>query len=383
MVADRFPGIGRANNVSRIRSRGRDGGRTSVSNASSRPVVFFQTKPSQVDVPIFEYLAAIGVDLRVIFRRLDQPRDPELLVSPNFGALTVGYSWSVRSARVPAGAHVVVEGWSRWWAWRVIAATKLTPGRSLGVRFDTIALGTTGRVTRRLARTRARLALFLADAWHPVGDQSHTFAQSECWWSRPTVVIPYAVKERLFDRDSSSELCSLHDKNLTALVVSKLSPREAVADVIRAMEGLDNWSLTVVGDGPDRRNLERLAISLDVRASFVGYVAYEELPVYYRRADLFIHPARVEPWGVSVQEAMLSGLAVLASDRVGSAAELLPKPAAEWCFTAGDSMELASLIIKMSEPELRKVHGRENWAAARKRCSRVAAEGIASFLSLA
>ena len=76
--------------------------------------------------------------------------------------------------------------------------------------------------------------------------------------------------------------------------------------------------LWLVGDGPQRPALEDYAREhSSERIVFGGYVPYLELPLVYAAADVFVHPARYEPWGVSVQEALACGLPVLASSLVG------------------------------------------------------------------
>ena len=80
------------------------------------------------------------------------------------------------------------------------------------------------------------------------------------------------------------------------------------------------------------------------RAAFLGYVPYGELPALYAAADLFVHPAREERWGVSVAEALACGLPVVASTRVGAGYDLLAAGANGWLYPAGDAAELARRI---------------------------------------
>ena len=58
-----------------------------------------------------------------------------------------------------------------------------------------------------------------------------------------------------------------------------------------------------------------------------------ELPALYAASDLFVHAAREERWGVSVQEALACGLPVVASSRVGAARDLRHR--AQWFHLSG------------------------------------------------
>jgi glycosyltransferase involved in cell wall biosynthesis len=72
--------------------------------------------------------------------------------------------------------------------------------------------------------------------------------------------------------------------------------------------------LVLVGKGPERRPLEDLAERLGVgdAVRFAGFVPEEELPDYYRAADLFVLPTRsLEGYGVATLEALASGTPVV------------------------------------------------------------------------
>lgn len=56
---------------------------------------------------------------------------------------------------------------------------------------------------------------------------------------------------------------------------------------------------------------------------FLGHVPNDSLPEIYERHDVFILPSRYEPWGLVVEEALFRGLPVIASDKVGSAADMV------------------------------------------------------------
>jgi glycosyltransferase involved in cell wall biosynthesis len=153
------------------------------------------------------------------------------------------------------------------------------------------------------------------------------------------------------------------------LSVAKLQPREAPWDRLRAFAtlGRDDLWLVVAGDGPLRKELVDAAPE---RVVFPGYVPYPELPSLYAAADLFVHPAQEERWGVSVEEALACGLPVVASSRVGAAYDLVQNGKNGFTYPAGDAQALAAAIeaalalpVQSVREESEKILARWNYAA--------------------
>lgn len=65
----------------------------------------------------------------------------------------------------------------------------------------------------------------------------------------------------------------------------------------------------VVGDGPVRKKLER---EYTRGAYFVGMKTHEEVPAYLNMADVMIHPAKTDTFGMTIIEALACGLPVVA-----------------------------------------------------------------------
>jgi phosphatidylinositol alpha-1,6-mannosyltransferase len=76
----------------------------------------------------------------------------------------------------------------------------------------------------------------------------------------------------------------------------------------------------IVGDGDDRPRLEALATDCGVveRVRFVGLVRAEDLPDYFRLADVFVMPSTGEGFGIVFLEAMASGIQVIGGNQDGS-----------------------------------------------------------------
>lgn len=101
--------------------------------------------------------------------------------------------------------------------------------------------------------------------------------------------------------------------------VGRLKDQKGVDVLLRATADLDERVL-IVGDGPERENLEMLAGHLDVNAEFVGEVPPDRVSDYLRRGKLFVLPSvRGEGLPNAVLEAMSIGLPVVVTDTGGVA----------------------------------------------------------------
>ena len=115
------------------------------------------------------------------------------------------------------------------------------------------------------------------------------------------------------------------------ICVSRLMPRKGQDTLIRAwpqvQQDVSGAVLLLVGGGPARQRLTRLAQSTGVAESvvFTGSVRWDELPAYYCAGDVFAMPCRtrlggldVEGLGIVFLEAAACGLPVIAGDSGGA-----------------------------------------------------------------
>jgi 1,2-diacylglycerol 3-alpha-glucosyltransferase len=77
--------------------------------------------------------------------------------------------------------------------------------------------------------------------------------------------------------------------------------------------------LTIIGDGPERQNLERMVkkLHLEQAVTFTGYVANSDIGAYYQHADLFIFASTSETQGMVALEAAACGCPVVARAEMG------------------------------------------------------------------
>jgi glycosyltransferase involved in cell wall biosynthesis len=132
-----------------------------------------------------------------------------------------------------------------------------------------------------------------------------------------------------------------------AVVCARLVRVKRVDLAIRAFTSvaaeLPDLDLVIVGDGPLRRELEAMVpAGLRPRVIWTGFIgAPEELAAVFGACDVLVCPSDCEPWGVVINEAAASGLAIVATEVVGAAAELVRDGVNGALVRPGDEAALA------------------------------------------
>ncbi len=106
-----------------------------------------------------------------------------------------------------------------------------------------------------------------------------------------------------------------------ALYVGRLQDWKAIDILIDALRECQNANicLRIVGDGPERINLQNRATDLTDRVEFVGAIPHDRIMNEYDQADMFLLPSIRECGGAVVLEAMARGLPVVATNWGGPA----------------------------------------------------------------
>ncbi len=110
------------------------------------------------------------------------------------------------------------------------------------------------------------------------------------------------------------------------LADARLVPQKGLEYLLKALPLLEfSYHLIIKGRGPEKKNLEKLALSLGVedKVSFhEEFITTEELIGMYSEADQFVFPSLYEPFGIALLQAMSMSLPVTASN-VGGIPEVL------------------------------------------------------------
>ena len=160
----------------------------------------------------------------------------------------------------------------------------------------------------------------------------------------------------------------------TILAAGALRPEKGYADLLRACAALKAlnipFALRIAGPGSSLR-LRWLAWRLGLRrqVSFPGHVPHERMPEEYRGADIFVAPGyaagHMDGLPSALQEAMLSGCAIVATDMPGQA-EIIRSGRNGLLVPQRQPEALAKALQRlMEDPETARTLGRQAQEDAR------------------
>lgn len=129
------------------------------------------------------------------------------------------------------------------------------------------------------------------------------------------------------------------------LSVGQLVELKAHDLIIGALPDLPGYTLLIVGDGPERSKLERLAKGLKIanRVRFLGPIPHERLAEIYSVADALVLASSREGWPNVLLEAMACGTPVIGS-KVGGIPEIVNSPAAGVLISERTSAGIAAAV---------------------------------------
>lgn len=156
--------------------------------------------------------------------------------------------------------------------------------------------------------------------------------------------------------------------------VGRLAPEKQVAD-LRVLHDMPGVRLLIVGDGPERDALRR-----DMpRARFAGFRSGTDLAAHLASADLFVHAGELETFGQTIQEAMASGLPVIAPRR-GGPVDLVTPSRTGWLYTPGMLDELRDRAADLLfDDAKREAFGTAALESVRKRTWPVLSEQLRGY----
>jgi glycosyltransferase involved in cell wall biosynthesis len=166
------------------------------------------------------------------------------------------------------------------------------------------------------------------------------------------------------DHQTKQVVEKYHLPNLPLLLfVGRLDKEKNIDVILRAFaRSAKNFHIVIAGSGSEKKHLDELAASLNIKehVTFTGFVPNEELPALYAASSGFINAGVAELQGMSVMEAMASGLPVLGA-RAVALPELVHHGENGYLFEPGNREELAGYMTTLfANEEKRKQMGEKS-----------------------
>ena len=345
-------------------------------------VLAVASHPVQYAAPIFRLMAQHPqLDFHVAYcslRGAEEARDPEFGTSVKWDVpLLDGYAWTHVPNRgsgsetffgvynpglwkfIRVGhfdALLCYTGYLRATFWIAYLAAKSAGAAFLFGTDATTLVSRQDRAWKRLAKRMAWPLLFrLADQVIVPSSGTRNLILSLGLPRERVTLTPYVVDNDWWtaqsgrvDREAVRASWRAKPGDTVILFCAKLQPWKRPADLLRAFAKakLSNALLVFAGEGPLRQQLdaEALALGVDSRVRFLGFVNQSQLPAVYTSADVMVLPSEYEPFAVVVNEAMLCGCPVIASDLVGAAQDLIAPVCRKFILPCGDVAALAALL---------------------------------------
>lgn len=347
------------------------------------------THATQFDGPLFRFLAARGsFDLTIYYTRgegqafvsedaeLGTKSSWDIDVISGYQHVVCGEGWGGRLRflrRIIADRPdlVIVCGYQPAFHLAVAFWVKLH-GQAVGLRSDSIlSYGQPGGAKGALKRWLLPKVMALYTTGHPTGSLAREYLIHFGFDEQSLFLFPYNVDNdwlgaRALAATGSGEALrrsyGIPQDAFVVLGILKFVPREDPMTLLRGFvklhEGFPRAHLVMVGDGSLRGEIEAAirAAGLQANVHLPGLLPYSQLPSHFVLADAFVHPARREQWGVSVNEAMACGAPVVAASTVGAGRDLIEEGVTGFIFEAGHPEALAGILAKLAESEaLRKM----------------------------
>jgi glycosyltransferase involved in cell wall biosynthesis len=216
-----------------------------------------------------------------------------------------------------------------------------------------------GRSFKKLMRR-----LFLKWVYQYIDKALYTGAANKAYFLKhgvakeQLVYAPHAVdNDRFEDRDGCYTLkakqwrtdLGIPSDAFVFLFAGKLEPKKNPLLLLSAFEQLnkEDTYLLFVGNGILEKELKEKE-KQNKRVLFLDFQNQQVMPVVYRLGDVFVLPSQGpgETWGLSVNEAMACGRAILVSNKCGCSANLIKTNG--YVFESGHLKELVSKMLDLT-----------------------------------
>jgi len=181
-------------------------------------------------------------------------------------------------------------------------------------------------ISRVYDLTLGKLVLRKADQIIAVSKSAKAFVATLAPKAKCQVIYRGFDQEEIENTAPDHKLKEKYKDSLLIIFIGRLISGKGTADLIRAIGALKERNILclIIGDGPEKINLEILAADLDIEEKilFLGYKEHNEALALLKAADIFVNPSFTEGLPTTVIEAAFCHKAIIATN-VGGTAEII------------------------------------------------------------
>ena len=219
------------------------------------------------------------------------------------------------------------------------------------------------------------------DAFLAIGENNKNFYLSLGIPDSKIFITPYTIDNNRFtlsiekaraEKNVLLKEIGIHNNNLNILYISKLQKRKRPDALILAASKIKkqlDFNLIITGSGEMLNECKKLGEDLKIsNLFFPGFINQEKVPSFYAIADIFTLLSEDEPWGLVINEAMSAALPIVATEEIGSMADLVDSENGfqiskdrlidETSVALSSLLESKELRDKMGRASLKKI---QNW----------------------
>jgi glycosyltransferase involved in cell wall biosynthesis len=188
---------------------------------------------------------------------------------------------------------------------------------------------------------------------------------------KPCEVIYRGVEiEKIENIVPNLELKNKYKDEFIIAFLGRLISGKGVSDLISAVKDIDSgFILLIIGDGPERKNLEALAkkLNLENKVMFFGNKKFEDAISIIKISDLVVNPSYTEGLPTSVIEASICQKAIIATN-VGGTPEIITDEKSGFLIEPKNITVLKKKIINLiNDNELREKFGANAYQEVRNK----------------
>ena len=342
--------------------------------SEKRKLAIVQTHPVQYYSPLYQLMTARAkIEVKVFYTWFQWQQDK---MDKSFGRIVEwdvpileGYDYKfVENVASKPGLHlrgIINPGlWNEireWGAdailiygWNYISHLQLivkSKGKiPLFFRGDSHLLNPEGFIKRTIKSQFLKWVYKHVNVAFYVGTQNKKYYEAFGLSGDSLIFAPHAVNNSNFRNTNYlgvlREKIAYNSNDFIILFVGKLEEVKDPKTLLKAFLALPkdvNCKLVFVGEGPLKQELELMAEGND-KIFFMGFQNQSYMPSVYALSDVLVLPSVSETWGLAINEAMAAGRAVIVSNKVGCAIDLVKEGINGYIFPAGDVHQLKSCL---------------------------------------